>query len=124
MLIEFLLNWLCPFNKVNTALEGVMVMLSYDPIDRTLDRVMEGTTKPWLYGPEWQGQRCEARTRKGTLCQRPGSKISGRCKLHGGRSTGPTTDEGIARLAALHTTHRRTVRDPGSPVHGPASQCN
>ena len=83
-------------------------MLSYDPRDRTLDRVMEGNTKLWLYGPEWQGQRCEAR--KGTLCQRPGNKISGRCKLHGGRSTGPTTDEGIARLAALHTTHRRTTK--------------
>lgn len=85
-------------------------MLSFDPIDRTLDRVMEGNTKPWLYGPEWQGQRCEARTRKGTLCQRPGNKISGRCKLHGGRSTGPRTAEGLARLAASKTTHGRTTK--------------
>ena len=73
-------------------------------------RVMKNNVKPWLYGPNWQGTRCEARTRRGTLCQRPGNKINGRCKLHGGRSTGPTTDEGIAHLAALHTTHGRTTK--------------
>ena len=83
-------------------------MLSYDPIDRTLDGVMESNPKPWLYGPEWQGQRCEVQTRRGTLCQRPGNKITGRCKLHGGRSTGPRTAEGLARLAASKTTHGRT----------------
>ena len=71
---------------------------------------MKSNSKTWLFGSDWQGQRCEARTRKGTLCQRPGNKINGRCKLHGGRSTGPTTDEGIAHLAALHTTHGRTTK--------------
>ena len=87
-----------------------MVMLSYDPIDRTLERVMKNNVKPWLYGPNWQGQKCEARTRRGTPCRRPGNKINGRCKLHGGRSTGPTTDEGIARLAKSKTTHGRTTK--------------
>ena len=71
---------------------------------------MEGNPKPWLYGPSWQGQRCEARTRRGTPCQRPGNKINGRCKLHGGRSTGPRTAEGIAHLAASKTTHGRTTK--------------
>ena len=70
---------------------------------------MKSDVKPWLYGPNWQGQRCEARTRKGTLCQRPGTKKNGRCKLHGGRSTGPRTAEGTARLAASKTTHGRTT---------------
>jgi hypothetical protein len=32
---------------------------------------MKANPKPWLYGPNWQGIRCEARTRRGTLCQRP-----------------------------------------------------
>ena len=63
---------------------------------------------PWRFGPDWPGQRCEARTRKGTLCQRPGNKINGRCKLHGGRSTGPRTKNGLARLVASKTTHGRT----------------
>ena len=73
-------------------------------------RVMKSNVKPWLYGPNWQGQRCKARTRRGTLCQRPGNKINGRCKLHGGRSTGPRTEDGVARLVASKTTHGRTTK--------------
>ena len=72
--------------------------------------VMKNNVKPWLYGPNWQGMRCEARTRKGTLCQRPGNKINGRCKLHGGRSTGPRTEDGVARLVASKITHGRTTK--------------
>jgi hypothetical protein len=30
---------------------------------------------------------------------------NGRCRLHGGRSTGPRTEAGRAALAAAHTTH-------------------
>ena len=70
---------------------------------------MKDNIKPWLYGPNWQGQRCEAVTRKGTLCQRPETKQNGRCKLHGGRSTGPRTAEGVASLTASKTTHGRTT---------------
>ena len=71
---------------------------------------MKSSSKSHLYGPNWQGQRCEARTRKGTLCQRPGSKQNGRCKFHGGRSTGPRTEDGLARLTASKTTHGRTTK--------------
>ena len=71
---------------------------------------MKNNVKSWLYGPNWQGTRCEARTRRGTLCQRPGNKVNGRCKLHGGRSTGPRTNEGVTRLAASKTTHGRTTQ--------------
>ena len=73
-------------------------------------KVMKSSSKSHRYGPNWQGQRCEARTRRGTSCQRPGNKINGRCKLHGGRSTGPRTNEGVARLAASKTTHGRTTK--------------
>lgn len=71
---------------------------------------MKNNVKSWLYGPNWQGTRCEARTRRGTLCQRPGNKINGRCKLHGGRSTGPRTEEGVGRLVASKTTHGRSTK--------------
>ena len=71
---------------------------------------MKSNLKPWLYGPNWQGQRCEALTRRGTLCQRPGTKQNGRCRLHGGRSTGPRTEDGVARLVASKTTHGRTTK--------------
>jgi hypothetical protein len=66
---------------------------------------MKTNPKPWLYGPNWQGQRCEAKTRRGTLCQRPGTKHNGKCKLHGGASTGPRTKDGLARLTEARTKH-------------------
>jgi len=64
----------------------------------------------WRFGPDWPGQKCEAQTRRGTLCQRPGTKRNGRCKLHGGNSTGPTTEEGRARLTASKIKHGRFTK--------------
>jgi len=43
---------------------------------------MKTNPKPWLYGPDWQGQRCEAQTRRGTPCQRPARLTAARTK-HG-----------------------------------------
>jgi len=51
-----------------------------------------------------------ASTRRGTLCQRPGTKKNGRCRLHGGRSTGPNTESGMVSLIASKTTHGRTTK--------------
>ncbi len=79
-------------------------------MNRSISKVMKNNPKPWLYGSDWQGKRCEARTRRGTLCQRPGNKINGRCKLHGGRSTGPKTEDGLARIIASKTTHGRFIK--------------
>jgi hypothetical protein len=62
------------------------------------------------FGPGWPGRRCGAKTRAGTPCQNPAIKDRSRCKLHGGRSTGPRTPEGKARVAAAHTTHGRRSR--------------
>ncbi len=39
---------------------------------------------------------CGARNRRGTPCQSPGM-ANGRCRLHGGLSTGPKTPEGLRR---------------------------
>ena len=63
------------------------------------------------FGDQWEGVRCGAKTRRGTLCQRPGTKRNGRCKLHGGRSTGPRTAEGLARLVVSKITHGRTTKE-------------
>ncbi|MDA8649494.1 hypothetical protein N9M31_05750 [Alphaproteobacteria bacterium] len=59
----------------------------------------------WRFGPDWPGQRCGAKTRRGTACQRPANKKNGRCRLHGGASTGPKTAEGRARIAAAQFKH-------------------
>ena len=47
--------------------------------------------------------RCGARTRAGCPCKGPAMK-NGRCRMHGGASTGPKTPEGRARIAAARTT--------------------
>jgi hypothetical protein len=48
--------------------------------------------------------RCGARTRAGTACRQPAMR-NGRCRLHGGNSTGPRTEGGVARLRAARTKH-------------------
>jgi hypothetical protein len=50
--------------------------------------------------------RCGAKTRRGTACQCPAMK-NGRCRLHGGLSTGPKTAEGIERTRRALTKHGR-----------------
>ena len=65
---------------------------------------------PWRFGPDWPCQRCGAKTRKGTPCQKPHLMGKTRCRLHGGLSTGPRTAEGKARIAAAHWKHGRRSR--------------
>ena len=50
---------------------------------------------------------CLAKTRSGGVCQRAGTRKNGRCHLHGGKSTGPRTEEGRARIAAAKFKHGR-----------------
>jgi hypothetical protein len=57
------------------------------------------------FGPGWPGTRCLAKTRRGTLCQNPAIGGRTRCKLHGGKSTGPKSIEGKARVVAANTKH-------------------
>jgi len=49
---------------------------------------------------------CGARTRSGKPCATPGMR-NGRCRMHGGASTGPRTAEGLARCTAAATKHGR-----------------
>mgnify|MGYP004160997863 CR=1 FL=1 len=58
-------------------------------------------------GAHWPGQRCLAKTRKGTPCQNPVVTNRNRCRMHGGKSTGPKTSAGRARSIAAHTKHGR-----------------
>jgi len=62
------------------------------------------------FGPNWPGERCGARTKTGGACQRPAVKRTGRCSRHGGKSTGPRTQAGRDKIAALHTTHGRLTK--------------
>ena len=65
----------------------------------------------WRFGPGWPGQRCGAKTRKGAECQRPANKKNGRCRLHGGASTGPRTPDGQERISQANMRHGKYTKD-------------
>ena len=52
---------------------------------------------PFLYSP-----RCGAKTRSGKLCKAPAMK-NGRCRMHGGMSTGPPKDNKNALKYGFYT---------------------
>ncbi len=62
------------------------------------------------FGPDWPGIRCGARTKAGGQCQRPAVKRTGRCTRHGGKATGPRTQAGRDKIAALHTKHGKLTK--------------
>jgi len=49
-------------------------------------------------------RRCGARTRAGGCCRQP-AMANGRCRLHGGKSTGPRTPAGLAASRAARLRH-------------------
>ena len=67
--------------------------------------------------PDWRvvhGVKCGARTRKGVPCKRP-AYPNGRCRNHGGLSTGPRTAEGRAR--AIEALRRRWTQPQEGAAH-------
>lgn len=59
------------------------------------------------FGDHWPRIRCGAKTRRGSACLKPALKNKTRCQLHGGKSTGPRTPDGKARVVAANTKHGR-----------------
>ena len=80
--------------------------------------------KPQIAGRGWlkngnvpgdlqKAPRCGAKTRRQTRCQGPAMK-NGRCRMHGGLSTGPRTPEGLERRWPArwkHGAYSREVRE-------------
>jgi hypothetical protein len=71
---------------------------------------------PWPvmppYPEECRGMTCAARTRRGTSCRQVAIYANGRCKFHGGLSTGPRTVEGKRRSALNGFRPKRKKRTP------------
>ena len=63
------------------------------------------------FGQDWQGKRCLAKTRKGTPCQSPAFKHNGRCRLHGGRSIGPKTEEGRRTISEANYRNGKYTKE-------------
>ena len=55
-------------------------------------------------GNPMNAPRCGAKTRKGTPCKAP-AMSNGRCRMHGGKSTGPRTPEGLERSRKANWKH-------------------
>jgi hypothetical protein len=75
------------------------------------EEVPRETRRGWLKSGNPPGDfskaaRCGAKTRRGTRCKCPAMR-NGRCRLHGGLSTGPKTAEGIERIRRAVTKHGR-----------------
>jgi hypothetical protein len=74
-------------------------------------------SKPMEHHWMRQKRHCGATTRRGTPCQCKAIETkrgAWRCKLHGGKSTGPTSAEGRARIAAA--ARARHARARGNPL--------
>jgi hypothetical protein len=54
--------------------------------------------------------RCGAKTRRGNACEAP-AMPNGRCRLHGGKSTGPRTAEGFERCRKANWKHGRYCKE-------------
>ena len=65
---------------------------------------------PWQFGPAWPGQRCLAKTRRGTACLKPALKGKTRCQLHGGKATGARTIAGLKRISAAQLRHGKYTK--------------
>ena len=50
-------------------------------------------------------RRCGAMTRRRTACAQPAMRKRRRCRLHGGKSTGPRTPEGLEASRGARLTH-------------------
>ena len=65
---------------------------------------------PWQFGPAWPGQRCGARTRRGTACLKPALKGKTRCQLHVGKAAGARTIAGRQRLSDAQLRHGKYTK--------------
>jgi hypothetical protein len=71
-------------------------------------------TRGWLKngnpgGDLTKAARCGAKNRRGFPCQCP-AMSNGRCRLHGGKSTGPKTTEGIESIRRAVTRDGRYTK--------------
>ncbi len=79
--------------------------------------VWSGEIRLWWSSPKRERPRCGARCRNGKSCKaapvwdlRLDRAVNGRCRMHGGLSTGPKTEEGRRRIAESNRTRNTDSR--------------
>src|SRR5712692_2539533 len=79
-----------------------------NPTEGAIDKT-QTPRRGWLRNGNSPGNpdsapRCGAKTRRGTPCRAP-AMANGRCRMHGGASTGPRTSQGRARSQRARWKH-------------------
>jgi hypothetical protein len=84
--------------------------------------IWSGEIRLWLSRPKCERPRCGARCRDGSPCKAPAvwdrrldRPVNGRCRMHGGHSTGPKTEEGRRRIAESNRPRSSARHALGSP---------
>ena len=75
-----------------------------EPHERRVGNLQNGNASGPTFGPNWPGRRCGAKTRHKSKCLNPAMR-NGRCRLHGGLSTGPRTPQGLERSRKARWVH-------------------
>jgi len=83
--------------------------MRFNPMQSNKFKQVILTNRGWLKhgnppGDFMTAPRCGAKTRNGTSCQAP-AMLNGRCRMHGGKSTGPKTIDGKERSRQAHFKH-------------------
>ncbi len=99
-------EFLDPYARASWALDGtVNLVAGYD--------IWTGEIRLWWSRTKRERPRCGARCRDGSPCEAPpvwdkrlDRPVNGRCRMHGGLSTGPKTEEGRRRIAESNRARR------------------
>lgn len=95
-----------------------LLKIFYKAHNRAFDewekRDFEGQANPPLFPEELRGMTCGAKTRAGTPCKQKNIYENGRCKFHGGLSTGPRTKRG-KRRSSLNWKKRKIFTGGNKP---------
>jgi hypothetical protein len=89
-----------PTDHARATPKSVMPAAASDATPANRGRLRNGN----LSGDFLAAPRCGARTRAGCSCRQP-AMANGRCRFHGGKSTGPRTAAGLANSRAARRTH-------------------
>jgi hypothetical protein len=81
----------------------------------------KGTVQSPIFPEDLRGLHCGAKNRKGFPCRNTNLRRNGRCKFHGGRSTGPKTAAGKQRSAqnlpkTLRVSEERSLMSVPNPI--------
>jgi hypothetical protein len=87
---------------------------SYRAFAEWKERGYTGSVQVAPFPEELRGMTCGAKTRAVTPCKQKGMYDNGRCKLHGGLSTGPRTKRG-ERRSSLNWKKRKIFNGGNRP---------